>query len=331
MVDGSSGMHLAQNLFSTTPERLIGEPHRYIPRPHPSDAELRRDELLRLALLPWRAGGALLGFVRDSADVAGEIGERLRALGHLARYKFVPTSDTPLNGPVGPHRVLDWLTLPLADLKAIRKSFGCSINDVVLGIVTGAVRDFLLQRQVHPDDLEFRVASPVNVRRPEQAGRAGNRVSTWIVPLPIREADPRKQIEAIHEITRAMKDSHQAAAIEIVEAIHEWLPIDIQSLSTGTQNMYVTNVPGPQLPLYLLGAKLKEIFLHPPLIQNLGLTVAVLSYDGRVCWGFTADYDRVPDIGDFAALVRRSFERLAERAGVGFESQHPIEVRSSAP
>jgi len=331
MVDGFGGMKMAQSLFSTTPEERIGEPHRYIPRPQPTKAELRRDEWLRRARLPMRAVSGLLGFVRGAVDARGETFERVRALAHLAMYKLVPASDTPLNGPVGPHRVLDWLTLPLADLKAIRKALGCSINDVVLGIVTGAVREFLLQRQVLPDDLDFRVATPVNVRRPEQASRSGNYVSTWIVPLPIRESDVRKRIEQIHDTTQAMKDSHQAAAIEIIEAIHEWLPFDIQSLSEGTQNMYVTNVPGPQIPLYLLGAELKEIFLQAPLIDHLGLTVAVLSYNGRVCWGFTADYDRLPDLADFAALVRRSFERLAEAAGVGVEVRPAIAVPSRTP
>jgi diacylglycerol O-acyltransferase len=331
MVDGAGGMALAQNLFSTSPEFTIHDAPRYVPRPHPSKAELRRDEWARLLGLPLRAVGGLRSFARSTEDIPGELAERARAFAQLAGYKVIPTSDTPLNGEVGPHRVFDWMKVSLADVKAIRRACGCSVNDVVLATVTGAVRDFMVRRQVRPEGLEFRVAAPVNVRPEHAKGRpAGNHVSTWIVPLPVGKSDPLEQIAAIHAQTEELKRSGQAAAIEMVEAIHEWLPLDLQALSTGTQNSYVTNVPGPQFPLYLLGAELKEIYIQAPLLENLGLTIGALSYCGQVCWGFTGDYDRIPDIGDFVKLAYRSFERLAEAAGVRVEGVAPIEVSEAA-
>jgi WS/DGAT/MGAT family acyltransferase len=316
MVDGSSGIDVLTVMMSTKPEMRIAEAPRFVPRPVPSRGELARDEWGRLLGLPLRAAGEITQFVRGD-DPAGKVASRLRALGELARWKLVPASETPLNGEVGPHRVVDWFSVPLEDVKAVRRAVGCSVNDVVLGTVTGAAREFLIHRQASPDGLDFRVATPVSVRRESERGRLGNRVSTWILRLPIGAADPLVQLDCIRRDTQALKASKQAAAVDLLEAIHEWIPLDIQSLSAGTQNMFVTNVPGPQFPLYLLGAKLVDIFIHPPLIANLGLVVGVMSYNGRMCWCCMADYDRVPDVADFAALLGRSFERLAAAAGVG--------------
>jgi hypothetical protein len=102
--------------------------------------------------------------------------------------------------------------------------------------------------------------------------------------------------------------------VELVTRLHEFLPFDIQGLSKGTQNLLVTNVPGPQFPLYLLGAKLLSLFAQPPLIDNVGLAISVISYDGKLGFGFTGDLDRVPDLADFVRDVTRSFERLRSAA-----------------
>jgi WS/DGAT/MGAT family acyltransferase len=320
MMDGATGVDVAQHLYSTSPEVSVREPHRYVPRPPPSSAELRRDEWLHRARLPLHAVANLRDFARGAENVTTEIFGRVRALAQMAMMQVNPTSDTPLNGPVGPHRSIDWLNLPLADIKAVRKALDCTVNDVVLAIVTGAVRDFLIQRRTDPTGLEFRVATPVSMRRPGEEHSGGNRVSTWILPLPIGEPDPCKQIEAIHTATEEAKESHQAAAIEMVEAFQEFVRVDLQALSIGTQNLYVTNVPGPQFPLYLLGAELQGLYIQAPLLTNVGLVVAVMSYNGRVCCSFTSDYDRIPDVADFGEMIRGSFERLVAAAEVQLES-----------
>jgi len=313
--DGAAGMNLARNLYSLTPHEKIAPARRFIPRALPPRAQLRRDEWAEFLGLPWRVTGDLLRFARRADDLSAELAARLRALAEMALLKIVPASHTPLNGPVGPHRALDWLTLSLADLKAMRRAFDCSVNDLILTLVCGAVREFMLRRQVRPEGLEFRVSAPVNVRSEREQGRKeGNRVSSWVLTLPIGEADPLAQLGRIRDSTRHLKESRQAVAVEMVEAIHEWLPLDIQALASGTQNMFVSNVPGPQFPLFLSGAELLELYGQPPLIENLGLVVSVISYNGKVCFALTADPDRVPDLPDFTELLRAAFLRLQAAA-----------------
>jgi WS/DGAT/MGAT family acyltransferase len=312
MVDGASGMALMQTLFSMTPDYEPREAPRYVPRPAPSSLELQRDAWRRRLGLPGRLAAGARRLLRQGDELPGEIASQARALAEMARFKLAPASETPLNGPIGPHRVFDWLELPLDSVREVRRKVGCSLNDVVLATVTGAVRRFLTGRQLRPDRLDFRVSAPVNVRRKGDDGRLGNQVSSWIVRLPLDEAEPVDQLRAIHETTAALKESNQASAVELVNRIHEFLPFDIQGLSRGTQNLLVTNVPGPQFPLYLLGARMLSIFAQPPLIDNIGLAISALSYDGKLGFGFTGDLDRVPDLPDFVRDLGDAFEALRE-------------------
>jgi len=312
MVDGASGMGIMERLYAMTSEYEIREAPRYVPRPMPSSLELRRDAWRRRIELPAQTLRGLRDFVTGTDDIAEEVGSRLHALGQLAMMKLNPASDTPINGPVGPHRIFDWLELSLEDLKAVRRACSCSINDVVLATVTGAVRELMIQRQVRPESLEFRVSAPVNVRQKNDEEKTGNHVSSWIVRLPLEESEPLEQVRRIHETTQELKDSHQAVGVEMVTALREWLPFDIQGASKGTQNMLVTNVPGPPFPLYLMGAQMRSLFVQAPLIENIGLAVSAISYDGKVCFGFNADVDRVPDLAQFSAAMARSFEALSK-------------------
>jgi diacylglycerol O-acyltransferase len=315
MVDGASGMGIMGRLYSMSPAYEIHEAPRFVPRPMPSGAELWRDSWRRRLALPGRALQQARSFLSESSSVGDELRERLHAIGAMASWKLFPASETPINGPIGPHRIFDWLELPLEDFKAVRRACDCSINDVVLATVTGAVRELMALRQLRPEDLDFRVSAPVNVRGARDEEKAGNHVSSWIVRLPLGEKDPLEQLRKIHEDTQALKDSSSASVVELANALHEWIPFDMQAASTGTQNMLVTNVPGPPFPLYLLGARMVSLFAQAPLIQNIGLAVSVLSYDGKLGWGLNADYDKLPDLGEFTKAVGRSFERLAKASG----------------
>jgi WS/DGAT/MGAT family acyltransferase len=323
MIDGASGVDLAQIQFSTDPEhRPTKQPPRFMPRPAPSRGELMRDEAMRWATLPLRALRGAREFSAASEDVRGELLVRARAL--VDAFGMASgASETPLNGVLGPHRVFDWLRVPIAEMKAMRKALGCTINDVVLTIVTGAVREYLIYRGVRPEGLEFRVGAPVSTRSESERGRLGNRVSSWILSLPIAEPDPRVQLESIHEETKRLKESRQALGVEMMMQVVEYTPSNLLTLGaraiSGPINTIVTNVPGPQFPLYFSGAKLLGLYPQVPLMENLGLGIALASYNGTVHWGFNADPDIVPDLDAFLVRVRGAYDNVARAAGVAVE------------
>jgi len=205
---------------------------------------------------------------------------------------------------------------------------------LVLTIVTGAVRRFFIHRQMRPGDLHFRILAPVSVRSEEEHGALGNRVSAWIIELPLGETDPLRQLAAISQRTTELKGTKDAVAADILTKAAEWTPSTLLSLAGRNAsrllpfNMVVTNVPGPQFPMYMLGAEMEESFPHVPLTDSLGLGIALMSYNGKLCWGFNADYDLVPDLPVFLNAIRDSFAELQELAERSAESSAPRVVRS---
>jgi diacylglycerol O-acyltransferase len=321
MLDGESGNDLAQILMSPDPEHpLPKEVPTFIPRPVPRSLDLLQDELLRRASLPLKALQSFQHFSQETEDLRSELGIRVKALRDLAGYAVNPAPETPMNGELGPHRRFDWFTMPLDDVKLVRKALGCTVNDVVLTTVTGAIRDFMIRRLVRPEDIEFRVSAPVSIRRDEDKGKMGNHVSSWIIPLPIGESDPLLQLEALHELTQELKSSQQALGVKMMMAAAELTPGVLLSLgaraASGPINTIVTNVPGPQFPLYMLGAKLLESVPMVPLLENTGIGIALFSYNGNLCWGFNADYGLLPDLEAFRRGIQKSFQALSEAAGI---------------
>ena len=320
MIDGVSGVDLLNTQLRTSPERDVPELVPYFPRPAPSGLELLRHELLRRAALPFGAVRDVRNFVREATDARREVAVRLRAVAETLGTTLRRASDTPLNRPIGPHRRFDWLSMEVAEIKEVRKALGGSLNDVVLTVVTGAVRRFLERRGVNPRGLDFRVMAPVSVRGEDQRGRLGNRVSAWMLDLPVALPDPRQQLERIAARTRQLKESKQAVGAEVLTQAADWTPSTLLALGARNVtrllpfNMVVTNVPGPQVPMYLLGARMLEAYPHVPLIDRLGLGIALLSYDGHIFWGFNADYDVVPDLDEFVAGTRDALAELVRAA-----------------
>jgi WS/DGAT/MGAT family acyltransferase len=322
MIDGVSGVDLMNILMSTTPDQVIPEAPTFIPRPAPSGLELLRHELMRRVALPFRAIRDVRHFLSEAEDARREVAVRVRAVAQTLGTSLRRCSETPLNQPIGPHRRFDWCVTSLQEIKAIRKSLGGSLNDVVLTVVTGAVRRYMQHRRVDPSGLDFRVMTPVSVRADDQRGELGNRVSAWFLELPVGKADPRDQLRAISRSTQKLKESRQAVGAEVLTRAAEWTPSTLLALGARNStrllpfNMVVTNVPGPQVPMYTLGATLLEVFPHVPLMDRLGLGVALMSYDGRLCWGFNADYDLVPDLHVFVRSVQEAFDELRGLADV---------------
>jgi len=320
MIDGSSGVDLANIQFSTSPEPPeLDPPEPFHPRPSPRRLELFLNESKRQAGVPFEIARNIRDFVQDTEDLSEEVNTRVNALRHLFGMGL-RADETPLNGRVGPHREFEWLSCRLDDLKSMRKGLDCSINDIVLTIVTGAVRDYLLAKGVDVGVVDFKVSTPVSVRKEKKEGELGNSVSSWIIELPISEADPKRQLQLIHEITEELKETNQAIGVQMMTQIQEWTPSTLLSLGaqamTGAINTIVTNVPGPQVPLYFHGARLRAIYPAVPLMEGMGIGIALTSYAGTMGIGFNADPDIVPDLELFVLRFKQALERLADAAKV---------------
>jgi WS/DGAT/MGAT family acyltransferase len=263
------------------------------------------------------AGGVLRdprGRIRSVLDTAWGIGEAL-AVG------FRPASQTPLNVDIGPHRRFDWTSIDLATVKRIRSRLGGTLNDIVLAVVTGALRRFFHRRGLGVDDLDFRAMVPVNVRAEEQRGHLGNRVAMLVARLPLGEHDPQARLARVTQETGALKRSHQAQGVQTIEELSDHTFTTLFTLfarvaaASRPFNLVVTNVPGPQFQAYMLGAPMTACYPLVPLYNNQALGIALFSYNGRLWWGFNADWDALPVLHDIVAAVEAELAALRRLAG----------------
>jgi WS/DGAT/MGAT family acyltransferase len=291
-----------------------------VPRPAPSARELAYDDLFALAAGPARAALGVSALFDPERRV--ELGQAVRGAVDLISRGIVPASETPLNREIGPHRRFEYFALELERVKALKDKLGGTLNDIVLATVAGGMRRFLTRRLVDVGALDFRVSAPVSVRSGSEKGVVGNRVSAWIIPIPIGEVDPLRRLEHIRATTRRLKESNQALGADLLSAVTEWTGMTLLSLGTSFQNigrphnLIVTNVPGPQVPLYLVGAPMLETYPIGPLFQNQAMIVALFSYAGKLFWGLNADAERMPDLADLRADLERAFEELAAIASL---------------
>lgn len=296
-------------MMGPDPGATVTAAPRWIPRPAPTPGRLLTDELVRRAALPIdiaRGGGPLLARPRQALAATRDAFE---SMAEALWAGFAPSSPTPINCEIGPHRRFDWLRLDLETLKQIKRRHGATLNDVVLAIVAGAVRRFLRRRGASVDDLTFRAMVPVSVRDAGERGQLGNRISFLMAPLPVSERDPGRRLAKVVATMQALKQSKQRRGGELLEEMSDRLSTgffaQFARLGALTQpyNMVVTNVPGPQFPVYLLGAPLREVYPLVPLFRNQALGIALFSYNGGLFWGFNADWDAMPDLHDLADLV----------------------------
>jgi len=210
MVDGMSSVDLLEVLLSPDAATNFEPAPDWIPRPAPGPAHLLRDAAVRYGSLPMRIGRNLPHAIQEVRDPRSDVRTMARALRDTLGMGIRGVSETPLNKHVGPHRRFDWMAMDLNDVKATKNRLGGTLNDIVLATVAGAVRRFLERRRVHVDGLDFRVMAPVSVRTQEERGTLGNRVSAWLVPLPLSERDPRLRLQHICKTTSALKEAKQA-------------------------------------------------------------------------------------------------------------------------
>jgi len=325
MIDGLSGMDLLQVLLSPMPEKTFDRAPGWYPNPAPGPVRLVRDAIARRIQQPFEIGGAIARSVSDPGPVFDRVNQTLEALKATAATALRPASETPLNQPIGPHRRFDWLAVDLEEVKRVKQLLGGTVNDVVLATVAGAIGSFLTRRGVAVSKqraLDFRAFCPVSVRSNEERGTLGNRISGTILPLPIEELDAERRLARVSETMGNLKESKQALGADTLASATEWIAPTLVSLGARlafgnrAANMVVTNVPGPQIPLYMLGARMVECYPMVPLFEGQGLGVALFSYAGGLFWGFNSDWDLTPDLHDFVVDVDRSFRQLCHAADI---------------
>jgi len=329
MIDGLAGVDFLALLLKPTDDTEIDEPDRWRPHPAPSASRLLRDSALRHLSLPRRTARAL---AQDPAAMWESASDLASALYETTAAALRPASATLLNKPIGSHRRFDWLTFELDRVKAVKNRLGGTVNDVVLATVAGGVRGYLARRGVAVDrgaELLFRTFCPVGLHNAQRNSNGGNFVSAMMAELPIAEPDPLERLRLIHEYTRDHKGGAPVRGTEVLETIaDETFPPMLSYFASAIEgsrayNLIVTNIPGPQFPLYLLGAPMTGSYPLVPLFGHQGVGIALLSYAGRLCWGFSADRDIVPDLHDLVESIREAFAELVAAAGLPEEVQVP--------
>ncbi len=325
MLDGVAGVDLMAVLLAPAPTDEIEPPPPWEPRPAPNGTELLVKEASRRISRVLASATHIREIPGDIGSVVGDVAHRLRAVGaSLTSGWLVPADASPLNGQVGPNRRFDWLRSELSEVKTIKNLLGGTVNDVVLATVAGGVRRFLLEHRGVSEEalagMEFRVMAPVSVRSSSGGGTLGNQVAMWLVPLPVGEADPVRRMEIIQAETERLKATDQALGAATIVRMSAGAPLTLVSLGARLAanarpfNMTVTNVPGPQFPLYLLGSRLEATYPLVPLWEGHGVGIALFSYAGGLFWGLNGDYDLMPDLTEFAATLGLALGELHDAA-----------------
>lgn len=322
MIDGISGVDLMAVLLNFVPSEEIEEIKPFTARPAPGAAELLIGESLRRTRRALRAARSVPHILEEAQAVGSEIQRRAKAVSYsLTSGWLTPASKTPINSRIGPNRRFEWLTLPLDGIKEIKDLIGGTVNDVVLTIVAGAIRNYFIEeRGFAVDDVEFRVMAPVSVRAKDQQGQLGNQVAMWLVKLPIEERDALRRYAVVQDNTRHLKETNQALGASTIVQLSSGTPATLLGMAARRAtrirpfNMTVTNVPGPQFPMYLLGSQLLAQYPAVPLWAGHGVGIALFSYNGEVAWGLNADRDVVPDVTALSAQITSAFSKLRKDA-----------------
>jgi diacylglycerol O-acyltransferase len=345
LVDGVSGVDITSVLFDAIPEPEFeppaaeGDGHAspsepsWVPRPEPTPSQLLARAWIERATVPGEGIRALRDVARAPWHAARRAGLGLAGIGAMARAGLNPAPPSPLNVPIGPHRRYTWVDADLAELKAIKDALSGTLNDAVLASVTLALGRWLRGRGTDTEGLVLKAMVPVSVRAESQRGALGNRVAAMWAPLSVGLEDPRDVYATVAEAMRGLKESGQAVGARTLTQLADFAPPTIASQAARLQarqryfNLVVTNVPGPQFPLYLLGRRMRAIYPVVPLARNQALGIAIMSYNGRLGFGLLADYDTMPDLHDVADHLRDAIAGLRAAAGV---KRAPARRRSRA-
>lgn len=325
LADGIAGIDLLRALLTLE----AGEPSGAVRSAPPTESAPTSAKLLVAdAVDRWSGVVDLARRVRTASRHPDALvdGAIRHALGFLAVWESArrPTHPIVLDAAESPERTIDWIASELSRVREIQKRRGGTINDIVVATLAIALGRFLEARGIAREELAsmtVRVAIPVNMRAPRGGREAGNHISMIFSALPIAELDPLVALDKTRAALAAAKASHVSEALDLVLDLAEWTPRPLTRALTRLAmtrlhpaNLVVTNVPGPAQTLELLGAPLRRAYPIVPLMPGQALTVAVLSYAGRLFWAFHADPDAFPDLETWSKEVQRAFEDLHEAA-----------------
>jgi WS/DGAT/MGAT family acyltransferase len=316
LIDGASGVDLGTVLLDLAPDTPLGDPPPWHPEPEPTNAELVRDAVADLATHPNQIRDAVRRAVSDSGSLRERAREIFGGVASISRSAVERMPQTSLNKKIGPHRRFQIARVDLARVKALKNRHACTVNDVVLAMVAGGLRDLLVSRGESVDGLVLKAMVPVSVRDPSQRHTWGNKVSMMAAELPIGESNPIARLERIRDSMQGLKASKQAVGADFWVKLGEYSPPTVLSLAGRALalqrmvNLVVTNVPGPQFPLYLRGGKLLEAFPYVPVFASNPITVGVLSYLGQLGFGLTGDWDAAPDLEKLGPGIVSALEAL---------------------
>lgn len=317
LVDGVSGVDITTVLFDLDPEPA-GTPDKappWLARPEPTSVQLLSQAWRERLTSPKEIYRGFRAALRGPRQV-------LKGVGATSKMVSAGMSapDTVFNVEIGPHRRFQMVQTDLADLKRVKDAHGGTVNDVILSIVAGGIGRYLRARGHDTAGLELRAMVPVSVRADEEHGALGNRISAMMAPLPVWCEDPVERLGLMTEEMGDLKSSGQAVGAEILTKLTDFAPSTIASQAARLQpaqrffNLVVTNVPGPQFPLYVLGRKMESIFPMVPLARRQALCVGIMSYNGQVNFGLIGDYDAMADLDSFALDLEAATREVIETA-----------------
>jgi diacylglycerol O-acyltransferase len=319
VVDGVSGTDIMSVLMDTGPRMRHGLSPSWDPGLEPTSDQLLADAVAERLTSPADLWRSVQSALMDRDNLPGRIISSARALAAFVggSLDFAPPSS--LNQPIGPDRCFETVLADLDGFKRIKNSLGGTVNDVVLAVVAGGLGHLLRARGELTEGLELRAMVPVSVRAQEPR-QAGNRLAALWARLPVGEEDPVKRFLSVTDGMRDLKRSGQSVGAQLLTRIGEYAPPTVLAQASRivarqrAYNLVVTNVPGPQFPLYLLGRQMQEVYPVLPLSDNTTLGVALLSYNGTIGFGFLGDRDTAPDLAMLAEGVEKSIAELMAAA-----------------
>ncbi|MGN6167443.1 MAG: WS/DGAT/MGAT family O-acyltransferase [Solirubrobacteraceae bacterium] len=339
MVDGIAGVDLATVLLDLertprTPKQDL-EPWR--PQREPSAADLLVAGARGFVGTGVHLADRTLQAAADPASTASKLVEAAEGIGELIWAVLNPAPETPLNVEIGPHRRYAVVRQELDDYRGVKNKLGGTVNDVVLTVVAGALADWLQTRGVRTQGLQLRALVPVSVRTERERHMLGNQLTAMRGPLPVYISDPVARLRYISEAMDGLKESKQAVAASTIARVNNLAPPTLLAqasrlqFSTRLFNLLVTNIPGPQFPLYVLGRQLHDLFPVAFLPSHHALAVAIMSYNGSIDFGLLADYNALPDLDLIVSGINDSLEALLDAAGGKGPAHGPRRARTAQP